>query len=115
MNASSGSGEWPILIRVAPFMMCARALGGKTNAAELCLVLRYTEMPPLCGSPMVKPEQMSVARGQLGPKCGGCDSPLIFGESLVIDDRFYCQDCYERISGASSSTEPIEVDGLRMD
>jgi len=79
------------------------------------LTLRYTEMPPPCAQHMVKPEQLSVARGQLGPKCGGCDSPLIFGESLVIDDRFYCRDCYERISGATSSTEPVEVDGLRMD
>ncbi len=95
--------------------MCASALGVKTNVSQLCLFLRYTEMPPPCGYTMVKPEQMSVARGQLGPKCGGCDAALIFGESLVIDDRFYCQDCYERISGVSSSSDPKEVDGLRMD
>ena len=96
-------------------MMCASALGVKTNVSELGLFLRYTEMPPPCGCTMVKPEQLSVARGQLGPKCAGCDEPLIFGESLVIDDRYYCLDCYERISGVSSSSDPKEVDGLRMD
>ena len=115
MNASSGSGEWPILIRVASSMMCASASGVKTNVSQLGLFLRYTEMPPPCGCTMVKPEQLSVARGQLGPKCAGCDEPLIFGESLVIDDRYYCLDCYERISGVSSSSDPKEVDGLRMD
>ena len=95
--------------------MCASALGVKTNVSQLGLFLRYTEMPPPCGCNMVKPEQLSVARGQLGPKCAGCDEPLIFGESLVIDDRYYCLDCYERISGVSSSSDPKEVDGLRMD
>ncbi len=95
--------------------MCASALGVKTNVSQLGLFLRYTEMPPPCGCTMVKPEQLSVARGQLGPKCAGCDEPLIFGESLVIDDRYYCLDCYERISGVSSSSDPKEVDGLRMD
>ena len=96
-------------------MMCASALGVKTNVSQLGLFLRYTEMPPPCGCTMVKPEQLSVARGQLGPKCAGCDEPLIFGESLVIDDRYYCLDCYEQISGVSSSSDPKEVDGLRMD
>ena len=95
--------------------MCASALGVKTNVSQLGLFLRYTEMPPPCGCTMVKPEQLSVARGHLGPKCAGCDEPLIFGESLVIDDRYYCLDCYERISGVSSSSDPKEVDGLRMD
>ena len=95
--------------------MCASALGVKTNVSQLGLFLRYTEMPPPCGCTMVKPEQLSVARGQLGPKCAGCDEPLIFGESLVIDERYYCLDCYERISGVSSSSDPKEVDGLRMD
>ncbi len=64
---------------------------------------------------MVKPDQLSVARGQLGPKCGGCDTALIFAESLVIDDRYYCKECYGKITGVSGSTEPKEVEGLRMD
>ena len=96
-------------------MVCPSALGVKTNVSKLCLFLRYTEVPPPRGHTMVKPEQLSVARGQLGPKCAGCDEPLIFGESLVIDDRYYCLECYERITGVSSSSEPKEVDGLRMD
>ena len=79
------------------------------------LILRYTEMPPPCGEGMVKPDQLSVARGQLGPICAGCDLPLTFAESLVIDDRSYCLECYEKITGVTSSTEPKEVDGLRMD
>jgi len=72
-------------------------------------------MLPPCGGVMVKPEQLSVARGELGPKCGGCDAPLTFAESLVIDDRYYCLECYEKITGVTSSTDPKEVEGLRMD
>ena len=91
------------------------AFGVKTNVYMHGFILRYTEMPPTTGKGMVKPNQLSVARGQLGPKCGGCDVPLTFAESLVIDDRYYCQECYEKITGVSSSSEPKEVDGLRMD
>ena len=87
----------------------------KTNVYEQGFILHYTEKPPTLGKVMVKPEQLSVARGQLGPKCAGCDLPLIFAESLVIDDRYYCLECYEKITGVSSSTEPKEVSGLRMD
>ena len=72
-------------------------------------------MLPPCGVVMVKPEQLSVARGELGPKCGGCDTPLTFAESLVIDDRYFCLECYEKITGVTSSTDPKEVEGLRMD
>ena len=87
----------------------------KTNVYVQTLILRYTEMPPPCGEGMVKPDQLSVSRGQLGPICAGCDLPLTFAESLVIDDRYYCLECYEKITGVTSSTEPKEVDGLRMD
>jgi len=87
----------------------------KTNVYEQRFILRYTEMPPPFGEGMVKPDQLSVARGQLGPICAGCDLPLTFAESLVIDDRYYCLECYEKITGVASSTDPKEVGGLRMD
>jgi hypothetical protein len=96
-------------------MNCPSVFSVKTNVYVQRYILRYAEMPPPFGKTMVNPEQLSVARGQLGPICAGCDLPLTFAESLVIDDRYYCLECYEKITGISSSTEPKEVDGLRMD
>ncbi len=64
---------------------------------------------------MVDAEKLTIARGQLGPKCATCDSPLIFAEALVIDSEYHCYSCYEKVSGASSASEPKEVSGLRMD
>ncbi|MDP6986155.1 MAG: hypothetical protein QGH38_02925 [Candidatus Thalassarchaeaceae archaeon] len=64
---------------------------------------------------MPDPSKLTTASGQLGPKCAGCDCALIFAEALVIDDRYHCHACYESISGSSSSSEPKEVGGLRLE
>ena len=85
----------------------------------MCMTLaclsRCVEMLRSIQTIMVNAEKLSVARGQLGPKCAMCGEPMSFGEALVIDSEYYCQSCYEKITGAVSSSEPKEVAGLRMD
>ena len=81
----------------------------------LACLSRCVEMPRLVQTFMVNAEKLSIARGQLGPKCAMCGDPLIFAEALVIDSDYYCQLCYEKMTGAVSSSEPKEVAGLRMD
>ena len=64
---------------------------------------------------MVNAESFSIARGQLGPKCAMCGDPLIFAEALVIDSDYYCQLCYEKITGGKflwSPRKSLAPDGL---
>ena len=83
----------------------------------MCMALaclsRCVEMLRSIQTIMVNAEKLSIARGQLGPKCAMCGEPMIFGEALVIDSNIVnlVREDYWPVS----SSEPKEVAGLRMD
>ena len=48
--------------------------------------------------------------GELGPRCKECGLRLTFGSAMVIDNNYFCWDCYVKITGAESSTTVGEAE-----
>jgi formylmethanofuran dehydrogenase subunit E len=63
---------------------------------------------------MVDKSRLAISKGQLGPVCDSCGTLMTFGESCTIDEKYVCIECYETLTGATSSTDSQPNPGLRM-
>ncbi|MCH2638132.1 MAG: hypothetical protein MKZ56_07215 [Candidatus Thalassarchaeum sp.] len=63
---------------------------------------------------MVDKSRLAISKGQLGPICDSCGALMTFGESCTIDEQYVCWDCYEKLTGATSSTDSNPNPGLRI-
>ena len=63
---------------------------------------------------MVDKSRLAISKGQLGPVCDSCGTLMTFGESCTIDEKYVCIECYETLTGATSSTDSHPNPGLRM-
>lgn len=45
-----------------------------------------------------------AANGEIGPLCHGCGIRLTFGQSMIIDEHYFCWQCYQQNTGAGPST-----------
>ena len=52
----------------------------------------------------------AAPNGELGPICHGCGKRLTFGQSIPIDQHYACWDCYQEITGVTSSTAGKETE-----
>ncbi len=50
--------------------------------------------------------------GQIGVRCDQCSIRLTFGQAMVVDDRYYCWEHYQLITGATPSTDGVEPDPI---
>tara|TARA_B100000941_G_C28414822_1_gene505513 strand:- start:444 stop:662 length:219 start_codon:yes stop_codon:yes gene_type:complete len=64
---------------------------------------------------MPDPNKLSTASGQLGPVCSITGKALKFSEAIVLDNEYVCWEAYVEKTGASSSSEGKEVEGLKLD
>ena len=64
---------------------------------------------------MVDASRLGVHQGQLGPICDFCGARLTFGQALPIDEKWACNDCYREVTGAESSVDGKQVEGLPID
>jgi len=42
--------------------------------------------------------------GEIGPRCKKCGLRLTFGAAMVIDQNYYCWECYVEITSSDSAT-----------
>ncbi len=59
--------------------------------------------------------RLGIHQGEIGPICDYCGARLTFGQSIPIDAKYACHDCYQNVSGATPSTDGKTVSGLTMD
>jgi hypothetical protein len=64
---------------------------------------------------MVDASRLGTHQGELGPICDFCGARLTFGQSIPIDSKYACFECYQKETGATPSSEPKSVDGLPID
>jgi len=59
--------------------------------------------------------RLGIHQGEIGPICDYCGERLTFGQSIPIDSKYACYDCYQKVTGVESSTDGKSVTGLSMD
>lgn len=64
---------------------------------------------------MVDESRLGTHQGELGPICDFCGARLTFGQSIPIDSKYACFECYQNETGATPSSEPKAVEGLPID
>ena len=78
-------------------------------------ILKDQSPRPETGTHMVDASRLGLHQGQLGPICDFCSARLTFGQALVIDDKWACDECYRAVTGAESSVDGKHVEGLPID
>lgn len=48
--------------------------------------------------------------GEIGPRCKACGIRMTFGAAMVIDNNYYCWECYVEATGAESATKIVEAE-----
>jgi hypothetical protein len=59
--------------------------------------------------------RLGIHQGEIGPICDFCGARLTFGQSIPIDDKFACFDCYQSETGTTPSSDGQSVSGLPIE
>lgn len=59
--------------------------------------------------------RLGIHSGEIGPICDFCGVRLTFGQSIPVDEKYACHNCYTTETGVESSTDGKQVSGLTME